>query len=267
MPEAGDREVGLVTGAASGVGSKLVERLAARGLAVLATDINPEGLERTIAAAADSPGTVTAVTADIGNSEEVAKVIEAASELGQLKTVANVAGMAIRKSLEETTIDDWYRMIDINLTGVFVACQSGAAAMREHGEGGAIVNVSSVSGFVGMGYAAYCAAKGGVIGLTKMLATELGPAGIRVNSVAPGPIASAFTAEAREVPGVEGAIAGATSLGRFSQPDEIAAAVEFLTLPESSFITGEVLVVDGGMTAKVNLGSASGAYGKVDADA
>jgi NAD(P)-dependent dehydrogenase (short-subunit alcohol dehydrogenase family) len=249
----------IVTGAASGVGQQTVWLLAERGYRVIATDVSGDGLEKTVAEISSSgPGSAVAVIADLADEPAVRKVVAQAMEtFGRLDGVANVAGHAIRKSLGETTMADWHRMIDVNLTGVFVMCQEAAQVLPS---GSSIVNVSSVSGFVGMGYAAYCAAKGGVIGLTKMLATELAPQGIRVNSVAPGPIATAFTAEARAREGVEEAIAGATVLKRFAHPREIAAAVAYLLSDGASFITGQTLAVDGGMTSTVNLGAVSKAY-------
>lgn len=254
-----NRPVCVVTGAASGVGREAVGQLAERGYQVVATDVSAGGLKETVESVGDR---ALAVPADLADEAAVRAVVSAAMEsFGRLDAVANIAGHAIRKSLRETTMDDWYRMIDVNLTGVFVMCQEAAGVMRS---GGSIVNVSSVSGFVGMGYAAYCAAKGGVIGLTKMLATELAPQGLRVNSVAPGPIATAFTAEARASEGVEEAIAGATVLKRFAHPREIAAAVVYLLSDDASFITGHTLTVDGGMTSTVNLGAASSAYRSVD---
>lgn len=263
QPEESSQLVCIVTGAASGVGQQAVWQLVDRGYRVVATDISREGLDKTVAEIGSSaPGAAIAVTADLADEVAVRQVVGRATDsFGRLDAVANVAGHAIRKSLGETTMADWYQMIDVNLTGVFVICQEAARVLPS---GGAIVNVSSVSGFVGMGYAAYCAAKGGVIGLTKMLATELAAQGIRVNSVAPGPIATAFTAEARANKGVEEAIAGATVLKRFAHPREIAAAVVYLLSEEASFITGHTLAVDGGMTSTVNLGAASKAYRTVD---
>lgn len=255
--------VSIVTGAASGVGQETAGQLADRGYRVVATDVNSQGLEETVASVnSRSPGSAVAVLANLTDEAAVRKVVaQALDTFGRLDAVANVAGHAIRKSLGETTMADWYRMIDVNLTSVFVMCQEAARALPR---GGAIVNVSSVSGFVGMGYAAYCAAKGGVIGLTKMLAVEMAAQGIRVNSVAPGPIATAFTQEARASKSTEEAIAGATVLKRFAHPREIAAAVVYLLSDDASFITGHTLAVDGGMTSMVNLGSAASAYRTID---
>lgn len=261
MDQSSERLVAIVTGAADGVGRRTVLRLSAQGHDVVAADLNGAGLARTAEFAQRSNATggrVVCVEVDVADDPQVRRLVDTAVEtFGRLDKVANVAGYAIRKSFRETDLEDWRRMIDINLTSVFSLCQAASAAMPA---GGAVVNVSSVGGFVGMGYAAYNAAKGGVIGLSKMIATELAPAGIRVNVVAPGPLATAFTESVRENPDIERAVAGATLVKRFGQADEIAAAIEFLLSDDASFITGHVLVVDGGMTSTVNLGQAAAAY-------
>lgn len=192
MGRAAEPEVGIVTGAAGGVGRETVLKLQARGAAIVAADLNESGLAETAEAAQQaypSAEKVVCKRVDVSDDAEVRSLVATALEtFGRVDKVANVAGYAIRESFGETTLEDWRQMIDINLTSVFSLCQEAAKSMPH---GGSMVNVSSVGSFMGMGYSAYNAAKGGIIGLTKMIATELARSGIRVNTVAPGPIATA----------------------------------------------------------------------------
>jgi NAD(P)-dependent dehydrogenase (short-subunit alcohol dehydrogenase family) len=246
-------KVAVVTGAGSGIGRRVAERFAAAGASVVLTDRDEESLREAVAAIAGrGQGAVLAQAGDISaaaTSEEVFGLAESA--FGPVDVLANVAGMSIRRSLASTTLEDWERTVAVNLTGPFLTCRRAARSMA--GRGGAIVNVSAVAGLTGMGTPAYCSAKAGLIGLTRILATELAPR-IRVNAVAPGPTATAMNADVRADGGVEGRIARTTLAQRWADPDEIAAAVQFLASSEASYVTGHVLVADGGMTATINVG-------------
>jgi NAD(P)-dependent dehydrogenase (short-subunit alcohol dehydrogenase family) len=258
QPEIVKGETAVVTGAASGMGLKVAERLAAAGAAVVLTDVDAAGLERATAAIEAAGGSVRAEAGDIAEPSTTEAVFALAErEFGAVGILANVAGLSIRRSLGATSLEDWNRTLAINLTGPFLTCQRAARSME--GREGAIVNVSAVAGISGMGYPAYCAAKAGLIGLTRMLATELGPR-VRVNAVAPGPTATAFNSNVREDEAVTEMIANTTLLERWADPDEIASTVEFLASSAASYVTGHVLVVDGGMTATINLGGESSRF-------
>jgi NAD(P)-dependent dehydrogenase (short-subunit alcohol dehydrogenase family) len=253
-------ETAVVTGAASGVGRKVAERLAAASVSVVVTDVAADGLSETVAVIEAAGGSVRSLVGDVADEQTAESIFDLAEhEFGQVGILANVAGLAIRRSLGTTSLEDWHRTIDVNLTGPFLMCRRAAQSME--GRDGAIANVSAVAGISGMGYPAYCAAKAGLIGLTRMLAAELGPR-VRVNAVAPGPTATAFNASMREDPAVAEMISATTLLKRWANADEIAAAVEFLVSPASSYVTGHVLVADGGMTATVNLGSGSDRFNR-----
>lgn len=248
-------ETAVVTGAASGMGRKVAERFATAGASVMLTDVDEAGLAQAVAAVEELGGDVRAHAGDIAAPETTEEIFAIAErEFGPVGILANVAGLSIRRSLDATTLEDWNRTLAINLTGPFLTCQRAARSMQ--GREGSIVNVSAVAGISGMGYPAYCAAKAGLIGLTRMLATELGPR-VRVNAVAPGPTATAFNADVREDDAVAEMIAATTLLERWADADEIASTVEFLASSAASYVTGHVLVVDGGMTATINLGSGS----------
>ncbi|MBS1861621.1 MAG: SDR family oxidoreductase [Actinobacteria bacterium] len=247
-------QVAVVTGAASGMGRKVAERFVKAGAKVAITDVNQDALleaERELRGI--DGGEVRSHSGDIADPQTTEQVFDLAEgELGKVEILANVAGFSIRRTLATTSLEDWERSIAINLTGPFLTCRRFVKSL-DGGEG-TIVNVASVGGLVGMGYPAYCSAKMGLVGLTKMLATELAPA-IRVNAVAPGPTATNFNAEIRDDETVVGMISDATVLKRWADPDELAAVVEFLASPASSYVTGHVLVADGGMSSTINLGA------------
>jgi 3-oxoacyl-[acyl-carrier protein] reductase len=183
-----------------------------------------------------------AVRADVSDAEEAKRLVE---EAGDLDILVNNAGITRDGLLMRMPDDDWHAVIETNLGGVFHTCRAAARGMMKK-RGGAIVNVSSVVGLHGNpGQTNYAAAKAGIIGFTKSLARELGSRGVRANVVAPGYVETRLTEELPD--DLKGLMLQNTPLGRFGAPGDVAGAVRFLCSDEASFITGEVLLVDGGL--------------------
>ncbi len=228
----------LVTGGSRGIGAAIVRELAAAGATVVFG-------YRTGAAEAEALARETgarAVRADVSSADEAVGLVEQA---GEVDVLVNNAGLTRDGLLARMSDEDWREVIETNLSSVFYTCRAVARSMLRR-RSGAIVNVSSIVGLHGnWGQTNYGASKAGIIGFTKSLARELGSRGIRANVVAPGYVATRLTdvlpAEAKE------AMLRATPLGRFGAPADVARAVRFLVSDEASFITGEVLLVDGGL--------------------
>ncbi|MGD0166949.1 MAG: 3-oxoacyl-[acyl-carrier-protein] reductase [Gaiellaceae bacterium] len=241
MPEAYGSLAGkraLVTGAARGIGRAIANELAAAGAEVLCCDL--PGTAETEEAAREVGG--RALYADVTKAGEVEKLIE---EAGEIDILVNNAGTTRDGLLARMSEEDWRAVIDINLTSVFLMCHAAIRGMMKR-RSGSIVNLSSVVGLHGnFGQTNYSASKAGIIGFTKSLAREAGSRGVRVNAVAPGYVETRLTDVLPDE--VKQKMLAATSLGRFGQPEDIAGAVRFLCSDAAAFITGEVLVVDGGM--------------------
>ena len=241
--------VALVTGASSGIGASIAERLAADG-AILAVNCYPgtEADAEGVAAAIEAAGGSAAVfTADVTDSEQCESMIAAVIErFGQLDILVNNAGITRDGLIVRMSDADWQAVISTNLTGVF-NCTRAAGKVMMKARTGAIVNIASVIGLVGnAGQANYAAAKAGVIGLTKSTARELASRGVRANAVAPGFIETAMTAKLSEQ--VRDAAKETIAMRRFGGPEDVAAAVSFLASDDAGYVTGQVLAVDGGMT-------------------
>jgi NAD(P)-dependent dehydrogenase (short-subunit alcohol dehydrogenase family) len=248
----GDRlegKVVIVTGAARGLGAAVVRRFAAEGAAVLASDIRDE-LGRGVAEELQAAGyPVEYVRLDVAlESDWEQGVASCAERFGGLDVLVNNAGIATTNAIHEETLESWQRVIDVNLTGVFLGMRAVIPLLRERG-GGSIVNISSTWGLVGVvGAASYQASKAGVHLLSKNAALTYAADGIRVNSVHPGPIATPFAAEIGNDP-EQADVVAITPLRRQADPDEIAAGILFLASDEASYVTGHGLVIDGGYTA------------------
>jgi NAD(P)-dependent dehydrogenase (short-subunit alcohol dehydrogenase family) len=243
-------KVALVTGAASGIGAACAARFAAEGARVVGMDLAGQGDEAWGRAAA--AGGVL-VQGDVRDEAAARCAVEAAVErFGGLDVVVNAAGIAGGGPVHMLALEDWRRVIDVNLTGTFLVCKHATAAMLER-TGGSIVNVASVEGLEGSeGGSAYNASKGGVVLLTKAMAMDYARRGIRVNAVCPGFIDTPLLRHVFDDMGLgefKAKVADAHQLGRLGRADEVAAAALFLASDDASFVTGHALPVDGGYTA------------------
>jgi len=228
----------LVTGGSRGIGRAIALELAKAGASVVVG--YRSGKDEAEAVAQETSG--RALAADISSPEEAARLVE---EAGELDILVNNAGLTRDGLLARMSDADWRDVIETNLSSVFYTCRAAARPMMKR-RGGAIVNVSSVVGLHGNpGQTNYSASKAGVIGFTKALARELGSRGIRANVVAPGYIKTRLTDEISEE--MRTLMLANTPLGRLGDPENVAGAVRFLCSDDAAFITGEVLLVDGGL--------------------
>jgi 3-oxoacyl-[acyl-carrier protein] reductase len=228
----------LVTGASRGIGRAIAEELARAGASVVVG--YRAGQEEAEALAAEIGA--RAVQADVSSAEDAARLV---AEAGDLDILVNNAGLTRDGLLARMSDDDWRAVIETNLSSVFYTCRAVCRPMMKK-RGGAIVNVSSVVGVHGnWGQTNYAASKAGIIGFTKSLARELGSRGVRANVVAPGYVKTRLTEVLPEE--ATAAMLQNTPLARLGEPADVAGAVRFLCSDEASFITGEVLLVDGGL--------------------
>ena len=241
--------VAIVTGGASGMGAATVRRLAAGGANVLIVDRNGE-LAQTVANEVGG----TPVVGDVSDSSFCNAAVDAAIQRhGGLDVLVNAAGVIVRASGEDTTDEQWAKIMGVNVSGTFFMCRAALRVMKAHG-GGAIVNFGSIWGDLGSaGVAAYCASKGAVHNLTRALAMDHAADGIRVNAVCPGevntPMLQAERAEA-VTDQLLTAIAATVPMGRLADPDEIARVVCFLASDDASYMTGALVSVDAGYGAR-----------------
>jgi NAD(P)-dependent dehydrogenase (short-subunit alcohol dehydrogenase family) len=241
--------VAIVTGAAGGIGSAVVKELRRAGAAVVAEDLDPLVDELT-----EEDAGVAALQGDAARAEIAREAVDLAlGRFGRLDVVVNNAGRFLLKPIVDTTDDEWDGLMTTNVRSVFVHCRAALPHLIAS-DRGAIVNVSSISGVVGLpAQGAYCATKGAIAQITRQLAVEHAADGVRVNAIAPGAVDTSFVDKALGTgpdPQRQEEIAAAHPLGRMASAEEIARIMVFLASPQSSFMTGAVVMADGGFTAQ-----------------
>ena len=247
-------KVALITGAGSGIGRATAKIFAREGAKLVLADVVEEGGHQTLAMIGDTGGDAIFIRTDVSRETDVnAAVAKAVEKYGRLDCAFNNAGIEGQGGLtHECTVENWNRVIAIDLTGVWLCMKAEIAQMTKQGKGGAIVNTSSGAGLAGVkGMPAYVAAKHGVAGLTKSAAIEYGRHGIRVNAVCPGPIRTPMMERLLgERPNAEERFARGGPLKRLGDPQEIGEAVAFLCSDHASYVTGLPMPVDGGFMAQ-----------------
>lgn len=239
----------VITGAGGGLGRAIALGYAAAGARVAASDVAAARAEEIASCIRQRGGAAFACAADVTQPAEVeALMARAQREFGAVDVLVNVAGVGLTRSFLKTTLEEWERVIQVNLTGAFLCSQAAARLMAARGRG-AIINISSLSAQRGgSGRAAYGASKAGVTMLTRVMAVELSPLGITVNEIAPGPVDTEMTAITHDAATRE-AYHRLIPMRRYATPEEIAEAAVFLASPAARFVNGHTLNVDGGFQA------------------
>jgi NAD(P)-dependent dehydrogenase (short-subunit alcohol dehydrogenase family) len=242
--------VAIITGAAGGIGRATAELMAREGGKVLIADTASQG-EQVVAALTAQGRQAMFMHVDVSQEEQVAGMVKAAVDRwGRLDIMVANAGISGRGTVDGTELIDWQRVVGVNMTGVFLCIKHAVPAMQACG-GGAIVNTASIMGLVGSrGAVPYAAAKGAVVNMTRSIALDCAKDGIRVNAVCPGFLAGPTAGEARDQDKRNDMLIPLHPLGRLGTAEDVAKAIAFLTSDDASFITGAVLVVDGGYTAQ-----------------
>jgi len=249
--------VGLITGAASGIGAAGAELFAAQGAALVLVDVDAAAGQQVADAISARQGRAVFCRADAASADDVSRAVSVAvSEFGKLDLLWANAATGVAKTVPEMTVEEWDRVLAVNLTGAFLLAKFGIPCLAAAGGGTMVITGSANSFTADRNWAAYCASKGGLLMLCRALALDHAGDGIRVNIVCPGSVRTPFheawlrgrpdgkpLAETRE------ADRAAHPLGRFADPGEVASAALFLSCAESSFTTGSPLLVDGGVTA------------------
>ena len=253
-----DGKKAIVTGGAAGIGAAIVYRLAEAGARVMIGDIEKAMPDKTMPELREFRQNISYIQCDISREDQVkAMVAHATLEMGAVNILVNNAGIYPRKPLDEMTGKDFSKVLDVNLQGTFLCSLYASREMIKQRQEGCIINIASIEALhpSSKGMSAYDASKGGVLTLTKSMARELGPHGIRVNAIAPGAILTqaVVSSTSKQIPGDEKTgmkelktFMSRMALGRMGEPDDIARAALFLASEMASYITGEMIVVDGG---------------------
>ena len=250
LPERFDGRNALVTGAASGIGRATAVRLASEGAAVVAVDVNADLLSELSDQAGALRGSVSALVGDVSSESGVETLVASAVDrLGTLDVVVNVAGVLSFSHTHEQSLDEWNRLVAVNLTGTFLVCRQALPHLLS--SRGNIVNLASTAAHKGQPWAsAYAATKGGVLAFTRALAVEYAGAGLRVNSISPGAIDTPITAAFHLPEGADAKLLRrVTPLGPFGTPEGIAAAIAYVASDEASHMNGADILIDGATLA------------------
>ncbi len=240
-------KVAIVTGASSGIGKKIGERFLEEGASVVFSDLAQED-----SSVEDLGKNAKYIKCDVSNSEEVNSLVSKTVEVfGKVDVVVNNAGIGSLGGVNDVSDKDWQKTIDINLTGTFYGVRGVAREMKKNKTRGSIINLSSILGGVGLkGAFSYCVSKGGVVQLTRAGALDLADDGIRVNAIAPGFIETEMTKDLLTEESFNSMVKSSTPLGHVGETNDIANAAVYLASDESKYVTGAILYVDGGWTAK-----------------
>lgn len=240
----------IVTGASRGIGQAIAVAYAAHGAEVVAVARSESGLAETVQNAASLPGSITALAGDLSSPDGVRAAIGAAGDvLGGIDVLVNNAGYDNEQDLDSTTLDEWHRVMQLNVEAVFVACQAAGPLLK--GGGGKVVNVASMLGALAVrSEIAYVTSKHAVVGFTRALSLEWARSGVQVNALGPGFVETEMLASATADEATAKFLKRGTPQGRWAQPDEMAGPAVFLASRASDFMTGQLLVVDGGWSAQ-----------------
>ncbi len=242
-------KVALITGGGSGLGRASAVRLASESAAVVIADIDPEGGKETCRQVEEAGGRALFCLADVRKAVDAERMVaETVRAFGRLDVLFPSAGVGAGGTVVDTSEEDWDRVVNLDLRGVYLSCKYAIPEMCKVG-GGAIVLVSSIGGLRGNWGASFCAAKGGVVNLTRHMAVAHAPENIRVNCICPGYIATSIIQGILDDPEALERASARHPMGRIGRAEEVAATVAFLASDEASFITGAILAVDGGYLA------------------
>ena len=245
-----DNKVAIITGAASGIGQAIAITMAREGASVVVDYVGKPGTaDDTVSQIQSAGGKALAVEADVSQPDQVANLVgQAVSTFGKLDIFVNNAGIEYKHRITEFPLDQWNKIIAVNLTGPFLCMQAAAKQMMTQGGPGRIINISSVHQDLPMPTnAPYCASKGGLRMLMRTVAVELGPHGITVNNIGPGAVYTPIDADIQANPEMERALMAEIPVGRWGKPVEIANLAVFLASDDAAYITGSTYYIDGGM--------------------